>query len=35
MDDSAARKEWDWRPEYGLAEMTKDMLEALSRRLSA
>ncbi|MBI3752651.1 MAG: L-threonine 3-dehydrogenase [Deltaproteobacteria bacterium] len=30
MDDSAARMEWAWRPEYDLAAMTKEMLEKLS-----
>ena len=29
IDDSAARREWNWRPEYDLAAMTKDMLEML------
>jgi nucleoside-diphosphate-sugar epimerase len=33
MDDSAAREEWDWRPDYDLEAMTKDMLEQLSRKL--
>ncbi|MFC2063392.1 L-threonine 3-dehydrogenase, partial [Chloroflexota bacterium] len=32
MDDSAARKDWDWEPEYDLASMTKDMLEKLSAK---
>jgi len=32
IDDSAAREEWDWRPDYDLAAMTKDMIEVLSRR---
>ena len=32
IDDSAARKEWGWRPKYSLAEMTKDMLEKLQKR---
>jgi len=30
MDDSAARREWGWRPEYDLATMTKEMIEKLS-----
>lgn len=30
LDDSAARAEWGWRPEYDLAAMTRDMLEKLS-----
>ena len=33
MDDSCARKEWDWHHEYGLTEMTRDMLDKLSQRL--
>ena len=33
MDDSAAREEWGWKPEYDLATMTKDMLEKLSDKL--
>lgn len=33
MDDSCARNEWDWKPQYDLAAMTKDMLEKLSARL--
>ena len=35
MDDSAARKEWGWRPEYGLSVMVADMLEKLSAKLHA
>jgi len=33
MDDSTAREEWGWKPEYDLATMTKDMLEKLSAKL--
>ncbi len=33
LDDSAARKEWGWNPEYNLAAMTKDMLEKLTVKL--
>lgn len=29
MDDSAARKEWGWQPEYDLSMMVRDMLEKL------
>jgi nucleoside-diphosphate-sugar epimerase len=32
LDDSAARKEWGWKPGYDLAAMTKDMLAVLSKR---
>ncbi len=34
MDDSCARKEWGWKPEYNLDAMTKDMLEKLSLKLN-
>ena len=33
MDDSTAREEWGWKPEYDLESMTKDMLERLSQKL--
>ncbi|MCK4607385.1 MAG: L-threonine 3-dehydrogenase [candidate division Zixibacteria bacterium] len=33
MDDSAAREEWGWKPEYTLPVMTKDMIEVLSKKL--
>lgn len=33
MDDSAAREEWGWNPEYDLELMTKDMLEKLEIKL--
>ncbi|MDE6558274.1 MAG: NAD-dependent epimerase/dehydratase family protein [Muribaculaceae bacterium] len=26
LDDTCAREEWDWHPEYGLEEMTRDMI---------
>ena len=32
IDDTAARKEWGWKPSYNLASMTKDMLEKLGKR---
>jgi len=32
MDDSAARDEWGWDPEYDLASMTEDMLGVLRER---
>ena len=35
MDDSCARREWDWQHEYNLPAMTKDMLEKLSVKLHA
>ena len=33
MDDSAAREEWGWKPEYNLEAMTKDMIEKLTIKL--
>ena len=32
IDDSAARKEWSWKPSFNLSSMTKDMLEKLQNR---
>jgi nucleoside-diphosphate-sugar epimerase len=32
IDDSAAREEWGWAPDYDLAAMTVDMLDKLGRR---
>lgn len=32
MDDSAARKEWDWKPQYDITSMTRDMLEHLKMK---
>jgi len=34
IDDSAARKDWDWKPDYDLTTMTKDMIEKLSKKLT-
>jgi nucleoside-diphosphate-sugar epimerase len=34
IDDSVARKEWDWKPDYDLAAMTKDMIAKLSKRFA-
>ncbi|MCK4233771.1 L-threonine 3-dehydrogenase [candidate division WOR-3 bacterium] len=33
MDDSAAREEWGWSPEFDLDEMVKDMIEKLTEKL--
>ena len=33
LDDSAAREEWGWSPEYDLTRMTEDMLKTLRERL--
>ncbi|MGD0783945.1 MAG: NAD-dependent epimerase/dehydratase family protein, partial [Candidatus Aminicenantales bacterium] len=35
IDDSSAREEWGWKPEYDLAAMTEDMLDVLSKRQAA
>jgi nucleoside-diphosphate-sugar epimerase len=35
VDDSAAREEWDWRPEYDLKSMTKEMLAKLREKLAS
>ena len=32
IDDSAARKEWGWKPSYNLSSMTKDMIKKLQKR---
>ena len=32
IDDSSARKEWGWKPEYDLSKMTEDMLGELNKR---
>ena len=34
LDDTCAREEWGWEPQYNLDEMTKDMLEKLKLRFS-
>jgi len=33
IDDSLAREEWGWNPEYDLETMTTDMIKILSKRL--
>jgi nucleoside-diphosphate-sugar epimerase len=33
LDDSAAREEWGWSPQFDLPAMTVDMLENLRRKL--
>jgi nucleoside-diphosphate-sugar epimerase len=35
LDDSAAREEWGWRPQYDMAAMVEDMLVRLAERLGA
>ncbi|MCK5833123.1 NAD-dependent epimerase/dehydratase family protein [bacterium] len=32
IDDSIARNEWDWKPDWDLDSMTRDMLEKLKKR---
>jgi nucleoside-diphosphate-sugar epimerase len=34
LDDSCARNEWDWQPQFDLDSMTKDMLEKLRVKLN-
>jgi nucleoside-diphosphate-sugar epimerase len=34
LDDSAAREEWDWRPDYDLDAMVEDMLLNLRKKLA-
>jgi len=33
IDDSVAREEWGWSPEYDLKRMTEDMIEKLTEKL--
>ena len=32
LDDSVARADWDWRPQYDLSRMTEDMLRTLETK---
>lgn len=32
IDDSAAQRDWGWKPTYDLAAMTRDMIDKLSKR---
>ena len=34
MDDSVARNEWGWQPNYTLSSMVEDMLQHLSKKLT-
>lgn len=34
IDDSVARREWGWKPDYNLAAITKDMIAKLSKRFA-
>ncbi|MBU0489033.1 MAG: NAD-dependent epimerase/dehydratase family protein [Bacteroidetes bacterium] len=33
VDDTAAREEWGWKPSFGLAEMTADMIEKIRAKV--
>lgn len=33
VDDSVARQEWGWKPDYDLPAMVKDMIEKISRKI--
>jgi len=33
MDDSCAREEWGWKPDYDLESMTVDMINELRKKL--
>lgn len=35
INDTAAKEDWDWEPEFSLEDMVKDMLENLERVFSA
>ena len=35
LDDSCAREEWGWKPEYDLDAMTRDMLKNLRLKLKS
>jgi len=34
MDDTAAREDWGWKPDYDLDAMSKDMIDVLSERFA-
>ena len=33
LDDSCAREEWGWKPEWDLSSMTDDMLDKVAKKL--
>lgn len=34
IDDSTARRDWGWQPDYDLAQMTTDMIEKLKKKFN-
>ena len=32
IDDSSAREEWNWKPQFDMDTMTKDMLDILTEK---
>jgi nucleoside-diphosphate-sugar epimerase len=32
IDDSVAQRDWNWKPEFDLAKMSKDMLESIAKK---
>ena len=34
LDDSCAREEWGWKPQWDISSMTDDMLEAVAKKLN-
>lgn len=34
LDDTAARNDWGWQPDYNLKSMSKDMIDVLSKRFA-
>ena len=32
LDDTCAREEWGWKPEWDLSSMTDDMLEVIRKK---
>ncbi len=35
LDDTCAREEWGWKPEWDLSRMTDDMLEHIRAKVAA
>lgn len=35
LDDSCAREEWGWNPQWDISSMTDDMLAAIARKLNS